>query len=200
MKKIHYVFYILILILFVFIINIFKLINKNYNYQYSINIIFLVNIILYITCIISINFIFKKSNLKENFKNNIKNAISNSFFISSSICIIYSIFIYSFLGTLLSFTNLSTGLINYCLFASKIWFVSAPFIGLELTIFKYFSEIDYLKTPIFIAILKLIIFVLITFLLYFKYPSNCILYAKPICDILFIFYYSKICFELSLRK
>ena len=116
------------------------------------------------------------------------------------VLIILSLIIYTFLRNILNLFNLKTGLINYIIFSSKIWFVSSPFIGLEITILRYFQELEIYKTPLIISIVKLILFIFCGLILHFKYPSNCLIYAKPISDICLLFYYTKICFELTLKE
>lgn len=202
MKKIFYFFVIFTLILFVFSINIFFKIKSDLNHIIGIDI----NLILYLTitiiCAIIINNIFKKANLKKskNFRKDIKNTFSNAFFISSIISIISALIIYGFLKNILEIFNLKEGIINYTNFATKIWFISSPFIGLEVAIFRYFYEINYFKAPIKILIYKLLIFFVICFLFFSDRKTNCFIYAKPICDLIFLIYYTRICFDLTLNN
>ena len=201
MKNFFYFTYIATIFLFILIINLFLKINSDINHIIGINIIIFITLIISFFCQICIYRIFKKANLSstKEFKKNIKITIANSFFKSSIISIICALLIYVFLKNVLNLLTLKQGLINYTIYASKIWFVSSPFIGLELTVFKYFSEIKFYKTPIKILILKLLSFFIISFLCSFQYKQNCFLYAKPICDILFLPYYTKICFDLTLK-
>jgi Na+-driven multidrug efflux pump len=152
--------------------------------------------------LLTINLTFKKFNFQKNkeFQKNIQNAVANSFFISSIISIVGALIIYCFLKNILGIFNIKEGIINYANFAAKIWFVSSPFIGLELTIFKYFSKLDFFQKNIIIIISKLIIYYILSIILYFKFQNNCIVYAKPICDIIFLPYYTKICFDLTLKS
>ena len=199
MKRILYnLFIFIIYFLFVLIINIFY--KSNPNNQLGINIVISLNLIISLLCFVSTSIIFKKNNLENNFNKNIKNAIANSFFVSSIISISIALIIYTFLKDILHIINLKSGLINYTIFASKIWFISSPFIGLEITILKYFYELNSYKKILIISFIKLLIFCILGMAFYFKYPSNFFIYAKPFCDIIFLFYYSKICFELTLKK
>lgn len=165
-------------------------------------------IILFIWLFISIGCIFiiyknfKKANLKnsKNFRKDIKIAFANSFVTSSIFSIIIACIIYVFLYKILNGLALPSGLINYCTFASKIWFISSPFIGLEFVVFGYFFVLNYWKKPLFILITKLFIFLIISFLYYESRKLNCFIYAKPICDFIFLVYYSKICFDITLNK
>ena len=127
-------------------------------------------------------------------------AFANSFFRNSIISIISACIIYGFLEIILKELNLKNGLINYCTFICKIWFISSPFIGLEISVIKYFSELEYFIKPIKIFIYKTLIFFIISFLCYNDKGINCFVYAKPLCDIIFLFYYSKICFDITLNK
>ena len=201
MKKLFYGILSILVVLFIAIFNLFFKINSDINHIIGINIIIILNIFISIFCIIFINRIFKKNNLKNglDFKKNIKLSTANSFFVSSIISIFLAIIVYQFLNSILEFLKLKNGLINYTVFASKIWFISAPFIGLELTIFRYFFEINYFKTPIKILILKLFVFLGLGMIFYIKYKTNCLIYAKPVCDMIFLPYYTKTCFDLTLK-
>ena len=155
-----------------------------------------------IICSFVINQIFKKSNLlnSKNFRKDMKTTFANAFITSSIISIVSACVVYGFLKNILGILNLKTGLINYCIFASKIWFISSPFIGLEIAVFKYFSTIEYWKRPIQILIYKLLAFLLISFLFYSTRKNNCFIYAKPLSDIIFLIYYSRICFDITLNN
>ena len=135
----------------------------------------------------------------KNFKEDLSCAVANSFFINSLIAIPLAILIYAFLKKFLVIIKVPDGIINYTIYATKIWFISSPFIGLEITIFKYFSEIKYYKTPILLVTFKFIIFIILSIPLYFKYNISCIIYAKIITDILFLFYYTKTCFGITMK-
>ena len=191
MKKIFFFIFLLTLTIFIASINIFLKINSDFNHIIGIDI----NLILYFTittiCVIVINKIFKKSNLKDskNFKKDIKNTFSNSFFISSIISIIFACIIYGFLKNILEIFNLKEGLINYTNFATKIWLI-----------FKYFYEIDYFVIPIKILIYKLLVFLIISILFFSERKINCFIYAKPISDIIFLIYYTRVCFDLTLNN
>jgi hypothetical protein len=201
-KKLSVFFSILIAIIFIFVVNIFLKINSDFTHLISLNLIILLNFIILLSCLISINIIFKNSNLdqEKNFKENIRSAVANSFFISSIISIIGAFIIYYLLKNILEFLNIKEGIINYTIFAAKTWFVSSPFIGLEITIFKYFSKLEIYKKPAIILAIKFIIYCSISLFLYLKLKNNCIVYAKPICDIIFLPYYTKICFDLTLKS
>ena len=202
MKKIFYFFIILTLIIFITSINIFLKINSNFNHIIGIDINLILYLIIYIICIITINKIFKKANLKtsKNYRRDIKTAFANSFFISSLISIIYACIIYGFLKNILEIFNLKEGIINYCIFATKIWFISSPFIGLEVAVLKYFCELEYFKTPIKLLILKLLLFFIISFLFFEQRKASCFIYAKTLSDIIFLIYYTKICFDITLNN
>ena len=202
MKKFFYFFIILIFIIFVSIINIFLKINSDLNHIIGIDIILILHLLITCFCIIFTNKYFKKFDLKnsKNFRRDIKTAFANSFFTSSIISIVSACIIYGFLKNILELLNLKSGIINYCLFASKTWFISSPFIGLEVAVFKYFSTIEYFKKPIEILILKILLFFIISFLFYSTRKLNCFIYAKPICDLILLVYYSQICFGITLNK
>ena len=202
MKKTFYSFLILILIILISSINIVLKINSDLNHIIGTDIILGLFLLIVIACTITTNIIFKKSNLKDskNFKKDIKIAFANSFVTSSIISIISACIIYGFLKNILELINLKEGLINYTMFAAKIWFITSPFIGLEIAVFKYFSSIDYLKRPIQLFIFKILLFSAISFL-YFKNGNiSGFIYSKPLCDIIFLAYYSRICFDITLNK
>lgn len=133
MKKIFYCFIFLTLITFIISINIFLKINSNLNHIIGVNINLILYLFITFLCIIKVNSIFKKSNLKDskNYRKDIKIAFANSFFSSSIISIISACIIYGFSKNIFNFLNLKDGLINYTLFVSKIWFISSPFIRLR---------------------------------------------------------------------
>ena len=202
MKKIFFFILFLTITIIITSINIFLKINSDFNHIIGIDI----NLILYFTittiCVFVINNIFKKSNLKDskNFKKDIKNTFSNSFCISSIISIVFACIIYGSFKNILEIFNLKEGLINYTNFATKIWFISSPFIGLEVAIFRYFYEIDYFVIPIKILIYKLLIFFIISILFFSERKINCFIYAKPISDIISLIYYTRVCFDLTLNN
>lgn len=202
MKKTFYFFLILTFIILISSINIFLKINSDFHHIIGININLCLYLLIILICVFVINRIFRKAHLEysKNYRKDIKNAFANSFFISSIISMVSAFIIYGFLENILELIHLKEGLINYCIFASKIWFISSPFIGLEIAVFKYYSEIEYLKVPIELLIYKLLAFFIISFLFYADRKTNCFIYAKPLCDIIFLFYYTKICFDITLNK
>lgn len=161
-----------------------------------------ISLLIDIGCILIINRKFKKAKLREskNFRKDIKTAFSNGFIASSIFSIVVACIIYGFLEKLLEILNLSEGIINYCIFATKIWFISSPFIGLQFAIFKYFISIDYWEKNISILIIKFLTYLSICVLYYHSRKFNCFIYAKPVCDFIFLIYYSKICFDITLNK
>ena len=204
MKKVFYIALVLIVSLFIFVLNIFFKINSDINHIISINIIFFINLIISLLCFLLIKRIFKKidfNNLNDAkiYRQNLKTAVANSFFISSIVSIVSALIIYGFLEKFLILLNLKTGIINYTVFASKIWFISSPFIGLEITIFTYFYKLEYFKAPIKILIFKFITFILLSLVFYITHKTNCLIYSKPFTDLVFLFYYSKTCFDLTLK-
>jgi hypothetical protein len=201
-KNLSIIFNSIIAIIFIFILNVFEKNNSNTTHLISINIILLLNLIISLFCFITIKIVFKSYDFNNNkkFKENFKNAIANSFFFSSIISIIIALIIYCFLKNILELFNIEKGIINYTTFASKIWFVSSPFIGLELTIFKYFSKLEVYKKITIILLIKFIAYFILSLILSIKFQNNCIVYAKPICDIIFLPYYTKICFDLTLKS
>ena len=172
--------------------------------NYRINGILIVLAFWLFICIGCAYIIFKnfKKDIPENkkfFRKYIKTAFSNGFVYSSIFSIVIACVLYGFLDKILTLINLPTGLINYCTFASKIWFISSPFIGLEIAILGYYIAINYYRKPLIIVFSKLILFLLISLFYYESKKFNCFLYAKPICDFIFLIYYSKICFDITLK-
>ena len=202
MKKIFYAVLLSEIILFVFATNIFLKTQADFNHVIGINIILVIYFFIIFLCKIIIDKIFKKIDLanSKNFRRDLKNTFASAFFSSSIISIILACIIYCFLENILDLLGLRTGLINYCSFIAKIWFISSPFIGLEIVVFKYFSIIEYFQKPLKILIIKLFVFLFISCLFYTSRKTNCFIYAKPLCDIIFLFYYSRICFDITLNK
>lgn len=201
MKKIFYFLAILVLIVFITSVNIFLKIKSDFNHIIGIDINLFLYLIITIICLFTVNRHFKKANLDQSktYKKDMKTVFANSFFVSSIISIVSALIIYGFLEKFLNFLNLKQGLINYTTFSMKIWFISSPFIGLEVTVFRYFKEINYFKIPIKLLIFKLIIFYIISALFFIDKKVNCFIYAKPICDMIFLLYYTKVCFDATLK-
>lgn len=183
-------------------INIFLKINSDLNHIIGININLILYLIITIICVLVTNRIFKKANLKNSkrYRKDIKISFANSFFASSIVSIVSACIIYGALENILELFNLKEGIINYTIFSSKIWFISSPFIGLEITVFRYFHELDYFKIPIILLISKLLTFFVICVCFYFDKKINCFIYAKPICDIIFLIYYTRTCFDATLNN
>lgn len=202
MKKFFFLIFTCIVITFLALINIFLYIYSDSNHLIGMSINLILYFTLIIICIIISNNIFKKSNLtnSKNYRKDIKKTFADSFFKTSIISIFLACIIYGYLKDILKLIHLKEGLINYCIFSTKIWFISSPFLGLTITVFRYFYELDYFYTPIFILLYKLFTFFLISFLFFYSKKINCFLYAKTICDIIFLIYYSKVCFSIILQK
>ena len=200
MKKLFYFFVLIIVISFISIINIFFKKYSDTTHLISFNIIFSLNTIISIICLKIINQIYKKTSLEspKDFRTTIKNAFANSFFKSTIVAIVFSFLVYGFLGNFLKFFQINQGLINYSVFISKIWFISSPFLALELAVLKYFTTLEFYKKPIIILLIKFILFFFISLLNYNSRRINCFIYAKPICDFIFLIYYSIICFDITL--
>lgn len=202
MKKIFYFFLIFTSLMFIGSINLFLKENSDLTHIIGINIIIGIYLLISLICMFITTYSFKKLNLdnSKNYRKDIKIAFANSFFKTSLFSIISACIIYGFLENILETLGLKDGIINYCTFAAKIWFISSPFIGLEIAVFQYFYSIEYLKKPVIILILKLLTFLTISFLYYESRKNNCFIYAKPVCDIIFLIYYSRICFDVTLNK
>ena len=201
MKNLTNFLILLALIIFIISTNLFLKINSDLNHIIGININLLFYLVVTAICIFTVNRIFKKSKLSvsKNYRRDMKITFANSFFASSIISIVSACLIYGFLEKILEKFNISEGLINYTVFSAKIWFISSPFIGLEVTVFRYFYEIEYFKKPIKILLLKSLIFLLISVLFFAEKKVSCFIYAKPVCDIIFLFYYTRICFDTTLN-
>lgn len=189
-----------IIVGFIASINLFLKINSNINHIIGINIILGIFMAISLINVLIVNRKFKKLDFSNHkvLAKNLKAAFANAFFASSIFSIISACVIYGFLKDILDKFNLSDGVINYCVFAAKIWFISSPFIGLEIVVFKYFSTLEYFNKPILILILKALVFVGISLIEYRTRNVNCFIYAKPICDVIFLPYYSKICFGITI--
>lgn len=206
MKKNTYkILIFLILIIYFLGTNIFNLFLKNEIRFVGFNIVNSIYLILIISCIIISNIIFKKEKFTDKdtpvlFRKKISEAVANSFVSSTVFTIVLTLLLYQFLDNILLFLNIKDGIINYTIYALKIFFVSFPFLGLEITILRYFYQIDCYNKIIKIVALKLLIFILLTFLLFFKYTYSSILYAKLITDMLLLYFYTKTCFKLTIFK
>lgn len=157
------------------------------------------------TCIFICHKTFKQYNFQsndsaKNFRKKMSEATSNSFIISTIIATTVVILLFQFLEDILKYLNFKVGIINYTVYALKIFFVSIPFLGLEFTIYKYFYELEcYLKISK-ILFLKVLTFFIFTFTLFLKYNTSSYLYARILTDILFLYYFTKTCFEITIRK
>ena len=204
MKKNTYkILIILIFIIYILITNIFNLILNNEIKFISFNIINSIYLILIISCIVISNIIFKKNNFKEDdspklFRQKLSEAVSNSFVFSTIFTTIIIILLYQFFEDILDTINIKTGIIHHTIYSLKIFFVSLPFLGLEVTILRYFYQINCYNKIIEITFSKLIIFILLGILLFFKYNSSCILYSKFLTDMLFLYFYTKTCFAITI--
>ena len=204
-KNVYKILITLILFIYILITNIFNLIFGNKIKFIGFNIINSIYLILVFSCIIISEIIFKKSNFKENdlpkdFRKKLSESVSNSFVISTIFSTTIIILLYQFFGNILKYLKIETGIINYTIYALKIFFVSIPFLGLEITILRYFYQINCYDKIIKINLIKLLIFIFLSYILFFKYNSSSILYAKLISDIIFLYFYTKTCFGITIFK
>lgn len=200
-KKLSTIFCLLIGILFIVLLKIYLKLKTNLLKIIAMDFILIANIAIIIICSIVVWYIFRQYNFKKKkkFKKFISSAVARAFLYSSIASIIFAIIIYGFFGKIIKNIHIASSIQNYAILYSKIWFVATPFIGLEITIFKYFSKIESYLKPVLICILKLLIYVGLTALFYIKFPNECFVYAKPISDILFLPYYIKICLDLTYK-
>lgn len=206
MKKNTYkILIILIFIAYILFTNIFNLILKNEIKFISFNIINSIYLILIISCIVISNIIFKKNNFKDDdnpkdFRKKLSDSVTNSFIISTIFTTIIILLLYQFFEKILLTLNIKTGIIHHTIYSLKIFFVSLPFLGLEITILRYFYQINCYNKIIENIFVKFIIFILLSFLLFFKYSSSSILYAKLITDLLYLYFYTKTCFAITIFR
>ena len=206
MKKNTYkVLLTLIFIIYILDTNIFNLIFKNEIKFISFNIINFIYLILIFSCIIISNIIFKKNDFKEddnpkNFRKKISEAVSNSFVITTIFTTLIILLLYQFLEKILFTLNIKTGIIHHTMYSLKIFFVSLPFLGLEITILRYFYQINCYNKIIETIFIKLIIFIVLSIILFFKYSTSSILYSKLITDLLYLYFYTKTCFGITIFK
>ena len=206
MKKNTYkVLLTLIFIIYILYTNIFNLIFKNEIKFISFNIINFIYLILIFSCIIISNIIFKKNDFKEddnpkNFRKKISEAVSNSFVITTIFTTLIILLLYQFLEKILFTLNIKTGIIHHTMYSLKIFFVSLPFLGLEITILRYFYQINCYNKIIETIFIKLIIFIVLSIILFFKYSTSSILYSKLITDLLYLYFYTKTCFGITIFK
>lgn len=204
-KNIYRILIVLIFLIYILSTNIFNFILGNKIRFIGFNIINSIYLILIFSCIIISNIIFKKSDFKENdspkeFRNKLSESVSNSFVISTIISTVVIILLYQFFREILTYLNIETGIINYTIYALKIFFVSIPFLGLEITILRYFYQINCYDKIIKVILSKFFIFLFLTFILFFKYNSSAILYSKLVTDMLFLYFYTKTCFGITIFK
>ena len=201
-KKIFYLVLSCEIILFFLTISIFMRKYSDFTHIAGTYIVLAIYILMIFLCKIVVDVIFRKTNFKtsKNFRRDMKNTFANAFFSSSLVAIILACILYGFSHQVFELLGFPTGIINYCSFITKIWFISSPFIGLEITIFKYFSTLEYFPKPIKLIVSKFLLFICISILFYTSRKINCFIYAKPVSDILFLFYYSKICLDITLNK
>lgn len=168
----------------------------------SISIILVIYILISLGCIFIVYKKLKKANLNnsKNFRKDIRTAFANSFYASSIFSIIVACIIYFFEEKILEKLNFDEGIINYCMFITKIWFISAPFIGLQFSVFGYYISLDYWKKILKIIFSKILVYIILCFIYYKSKKYNCFIYAKTLCDFIFMTYYSKICFDITLTS
>lgn len=204
-KNIYRILILLIVLIYILITNIFNFIFGNRVRLIGFNIINSIYLVLVFSCIIISNIIFKKNNFKENdspkdFRKKLSESVSNSFVISTIFSTTIIILLYQFFRNILEYLKFETGIINYTIYALKIFFVSIPFLGLEITILRYFYQINCYDKIIKINLLKLLLFIIFSFILFFKYNTSAILYSKLIDDMLFLYFYTKTCFSITIFK
>lgn len=202
MKKVFYLVLSLAIILFFLAIHIFMEKYSDFTHIIGIDIVLVFYFMMIFLCKLVVDVIFHKTNFttSKNFRHDIKNTFANAFFGSSLVAILFACILYGFSHQIFELLGFKAGIVNYCSFITKIWFISSPFIGLEITVFKYFSILSYFQKPIKLVVSKFLLFVCISALFYTSRKTNCFIYAKPVNDILFLLYYSKICFDITLNK
>ena len=162
-------------------------------------------IILILACILLCHINFKKYDFKSNdsaksFRKKMSEAVANSFAISTIVSTLVIILLFHFLENILEVLNFNQGIINYIIYATKIFFVTIPFLGLEITIYCYLYELECYSKVCKTLFLKVFIFFILTSILFFKYNTSSCFYAKIFTDLLFLFYFTKTCFEITIRK
>ena len=204
MKNNKYTFlFILIFSIYIAFINIFSLLLGNQIQFISLLIINLIHILLIAFNIIILNNEFKKNNFNANdnlkvFRKKISESVSNGFIISTLFNVVIILLLYQFLGDILNILNIKTGILNYTIYILKIFIVTIPFLGLEITIFRYFKEINCYNNIFYLLLYKLIIFIILTIIIFFKYNLSSILYSKIITDFIFLYFYTKTCFSITI--
>ena len=159
-KKVFYLVLSLEIILFFLAIHIFIGKYSDSTHIVGIYVVLTIYMIMIFLCKIVIDAIFHKTNFttSQNFRRDMKNTFANAFFCSSLIAILLACILYGFSHQIFELLGLKTSIVNYCSFITKIWFISSPFIGLEIVIFKYFSTLSYFQKPIKLVIAKFVFY------------------------------------------
>lgn len=152
--------------------------------------------------ILFIGFIIAKISFKFSFKNKFKILNSDNFnksdllksirksllFLFGYFTILYIIIFY-FSNYIFSLLNNSSGIINSCTYISKIFFLSLPLATFEITFLEYCNFIDSIKLPLGIIILKFLLWIILSFILFKTLSLTGFLYSKLGIDIFLLPYY-----------
>lgn len=140
----------------------------------------ILNLIIYVIMIFPIILLsFKKSIYKS--KKDLTFFVLISIFVES----FFSFFIYKFGKNIFCIFSDVTGIVNYAHYASRILFITSSLFGIKILIPAYLVKVQGTKKTVILLSLKITVNIILCFIGYICFNTKGILYAFPICDILF---------------
>lgn len=144
----------------------------------------LLNLIIYLIMIFPIIII---SLNKKNYET--KNRFISVLIFSFIINIVLSLIVYNFSKTIFSIFSNTPGIVNYAVYASKILFISSSLYGIKILIPSYLLKINCKKKSAILVLTKIAISILFIFIGYRLFNFKGVLFAIPICDLIFYIIY-----------
>lgn len=129
---------------------------------------------------------------------NTKNSFCFAIIISFVIEIILSAILYIFNKSIFSIFSNTSGIINYAVYSSKIFFISSSLYGIKILIPAYIfhqktefqaKKISNKKKSAILFLSKIAVNVLLILIGYNLFNTKGILYSFPVCDLIFYIIY-----------
>ena len=140
----------------------------------------ILNLIIYVIMIFPIILLsFKKSIYKN--KKDLAFFVLISVFVES----FFSFFIYKWGKNIFYLFSDVTGIVNYAHYASRILFITSSLFGIKIFIPAYLVKVQGTKKTVILLSSKITVNIILCFIGYICFNTKGILYAFPICDILF---------------
>ncbi len=103
--------------------------------------------------------------------------------ISTSIFILYSVFLHVGIEQITTFFTSLPGTIHFVVYASKIYYIALPLLGFRILMLKK----EATKKAAFLMLLKIILLLFITILLKHFFQLKGVLYSLPLSELIFMF-------------